>query len=93
MAVALGGVVYLWDAGKGSITQLCELQNQEVLYSNDFNETKIDDNNQDAITSVRWMGDGSHVAVGTSTNEVQMWYLIFVFLHGVLNIQFSLKEC
>lgn len=33
-------------------------------------ETKEED---EVITSVKWMQDGSHIALGTSYNDVQMW--------------------
>eukprot|EP00180_Rhodochaete_pulchella_P000500 Plantae.Rhodophyta-Rhodochaete_pulchella.ctg13512.p1 GENE.Plantae.Rhodophyta-Rhodochaete_pulchella.ctg13512~~Plantae.Rhodophyta-Rhodochaete_pulchella.ctg13512.p1 ORF type:complete len:512 (-),score=39.28 Plantae.Rhodophyta-Rhodochaete_pulchella.ctg13512:1069-2397(-) len=56
LAVALGQIVYLWNASTGSIDQLCELSNPS-----------------DYITSVAWIQDGNHLAVGTSTCDVQLW--------------------
>lgn len=56
VAVALGSVVYLWNAVEGSISELYDTGSDDCT-----------------ITSVKWMADGSHVAIGTSTNEVQMW--------------------
>jgi cell division cycle protein 20 (cofactor of APC complex) len=57
VAVALGPTVYLWNAGSGDITQLCQ--------------TAAD--TDDYITSVSWASDGKHIAVGTAHAEVQIW--------------------
>jgi len=57
VAVALGPTVYLWNAGSGDISQLC----QTAPDSDDY------------ISSVGWAPDGRHVAVGTSHAEVQIW--------------------
>ena len=50
-------VVYLWNAGTGSIVELC----------NTAPET------DDYISSLSWLNDGVHVAIGTSQGEVQIW--------------------
>ena len=57
VAVALGPTVYLWNAGSGDISQLCQ--------------TAAD--TDDYISCVSWAPDGRHVAVGTSHAEVQIW--------------------
>ncbi len=59
VAVALGSSVYLWNAADGSIDELLQL------------DTSADPNA--IVTSVSWMADGSHIAVGTSDNLVQLW--------------------
>ncbi|XP_013409650.1 cell division cycle protein 20 homolog [Lingula anatina] len=56
LAVALGGHVYLWNAGSGEIEQLLELENPE-----------------DYVSSVSWIKEGNYLAVGNSSNEVQLW--------------------
>jgi len=57
LAVALSQSVYLWDAAQGSIQELMTLE---------------DDN--DHVCSVSWIQQGgSHVAVGTANNAVQLW--------------------
>jgi cell division cycle protein 20 (cofactor of APC complex) len=56
VAVALGSVVYLWNAVEGSISELYDTGADEHI-----------------ITSVKWMPDGSHLAIGTSEATVQMW--------------------
>ena len=57
LAVALSQSVYLWDAAQGSIQELLTLE---------------DDN--DYVCSVSWIQQGgSHVAVGTANNVVQLW--------------------
>jgi len=56
LAIALGGVVYLWNSSAGSIDQLCECKLEGEV-----------------ITSVKWMADGSFIAIGTSLNDVQLW--------------------
>ena len=58
VAVALGGVVYLWNAESGDITQLMQTSA---------------DNTDDYVTSVQWGADGKHIAVGTNAAEVQIW--------------------
>ena len=56
LAVALGAHIYLWNAGTGHISQLCELEGAD-----------------DYVCSVKWMGDGGYLAVGTSAGEVELW--------------------
>lgn len=58
VAVALGGVVYLWNAESGDITQLMQTSPE---------------NEEDYVTSVQWGSDGKHIAVGTNAAEVQIW--------------------
>ena len=58
VAVALGCVVYLWNADSGDIQQLCQTD---------------PNNGDDYVTSVQWGGDGKHIAVGTNDAEVQIW--------------------
>ena len=58
VAVALGGVVYLWNAESGDITQLMQTSPE---------------NEDDYVTSVQWGQDGKHIAVGTNAAEVQIW--------------------
>ena len=58
VAVALGGVVYLWNAESGDITQLMQTSPE---------------NEEDYVTSVQWGADGKHIAVGTNAAEVQIW--------------------
>lgn len=59
LAVALAQSVYLWDAGKGSIDELMSV------------EEEGEDN---YISSVAWIQQGgSHIAVGTASNAVQLW--------------------
>ena len=58
LAVALTQSVYLWDAAKGSIQELMT----------------VDEDPNDYVCSVSWIQQGgSHVAVGTSSNAVQLW--------------------
>eukprot|EP00055_Hartaetosiga_balthica_P017095 m.112046 g.112046 ORF g.112046 m.112046 type:complete len:459 (+) comp9245_c0_seq1:128-1504(+) len=56
VAIALDDTVYLWDAGSGSITELCQLEGQDAY-----------------VSSLRWAGDGMHLAVGTSTAKIQVY--------------------
>ena len=56
--MALGGVVYLWNAESGDITQLMQTSPE---------------NEEDYVTSVQWGADGKHIAVGTNAAEVQIW--------------------
>ena len=58
VAVALGCVVYLWNADSGDIQQLCQTD---------------PNNGDDYVTGVQWGGDGKHIAVGTNDAEVQIW--------------------
>ena len=59
LGVALAQSVYLWDAGKGSISELMSVE---------------DNGDDDYISSLAWIQEGgTHVAVGTASNEVQLW--------------------
>jgi cell division cycle protein 20 (cofactor of APC complex) len=58
LAVALSQCVYLWDAASGSITELMN----------------VEDNSADYISSVSWIQQGgTHLAIGTASNTVQLW--------------------
>ena len=58
LAVALSQAVYLWDASSGSIKELMS----------------VDSDPNDYISSVSWIQQGgSHIAVGTASNSVQLW--------------------
>eukprot|EP00452_MALV-II_sp_L67-6_P000021 gene21-222_t len=59
VAVALGGVVYLWNGNVASTTELCSQPEDSSTH----------------YTSVRWTADGAHLAVGVSDNTVQLWDL------------------
>jgi cell division cycle protein 20 (cofactor of APC complex) len=58
LAVALSQCVYLWDASTGNIKELMN----------------VDSDPNDYISSVSWIQQGgSHIAIGTATNTVQLW--------------------
>lgn len=57
LAVALRDTVYLWNAGTGTIEELCRTS------------TGADD----YVTSVSWIAEGNYLAVGTNSAEVQIW--------------------
>lgn len=58
LAVALDKTVYLWDAGSGDITELCNVEAEADAH----------------ISSVSWVQEGgSHIAVGTSSGKTQLW--------------------
>lgn len=57
LAVALAQSVYLWDAASGSIKELMSLPGDD-----------------DYVSSVSWVQQGgSHIALGTADNVVQLW--------------------
>eukprot|EP01035_Chromulina_nebulosa_P018874 gene18874-24664_t len=57
LAIALSQTLYLWDASTSSIKELMSL-----------------DSPDDYISSVSWIQQGgSHIAVGTASNSVQLW--------------------
>jgi len=57
LAVALAQTVYLWDASTGNIKELMSVE--------------ADD---DYVSSVSWIQQGgSHIAIGTASNCVQLW--------------------
>jgi len=57
MAVALTQSVYLWDAASGSIKELMTVPDAD-----------------DYVSSVSWVQEGgTHLAVGTANNVVQLW--------------------
>lgn len=58
LAVALNQTVYLWDAGTGSINELCTFDSGPNAH----------------ISSVAWVQEGGvHLAVGTSAGSTQLW--------------------
>ena len=58
LAVALEKTVYLWDAGRGSITELCTVEGELDAH----------------VASVSWVQEGgAHIAVGTSAGRTQLW--------------------
>ena len=58
LAVALTQSVYLWDAGTGGIKELMNLA----------------EDSDDYVSSVSWIQQGgTHLAVGTNSNAVQLW--------------------
>ena len=57
ISVALGQQVYLWNAGSGDISQLPF----ELSDPTDY------------VSSVSWVNDGKHLAVGTADAKVQIW--------------------
>lgn len=61
VAVGLGSCVYLWNAGNGSVTKLCDLSTDSVRHGDEM------------IASVTWSARGTHLAVGTLTGVVQVW--------------------
>lgn len=58
LAVALAESVYLWHAETGEIEQLCDVDG---------------DNVNNYVTSVSFIQGGQHIAVGTNSNDVQIW--------------------
>lgn len=58
LAVALDRSLYLWNATTSDIDMLFEMPDTDA---------------DDYITSVSWMADGNILAVGTNSNEVQLW--------------------
>jgi cell division cycle protein 20 (cofactor of APC complex) len=58
LAVALSQTVYLWNAASGEIQELMN----------------VESNANDYISSVSWIQQGgSHLAIGTNDNVVQLW--------------------
>lgn len=57
LAVALANSIYLWNADSGSIEHLCDAPG----------------GSEDSITSLSWIPNGDYLAVGTDSNEVQIW--------------------
>lgn len=58
LAIALGQTIYLWNAGTGDIDELCTFEEGPNAH----------------ISSVSWLpNDGSHLAVGTSNGQTQLW--------------------
>jgi len=59
VAIALYQTIYLWDSVAGGVT---DLFSQVTNMSNDT-----------IITSVKWITDGTHIAVGMSNGTVELW--------------------
>jgi cell division cycle 20, cofactor of APC complex len=62
LAVALGQTVYLWNSATGSIQELMNVESQSSS-----------DNGSNYISSVSWIQQGNHLAIGTADNIVQLW--------------------
>lgn len=62
LAVALSDTIYIWDAATGSI--------QELMSLNTNNDTNVTDNYVGAVSFIQ---EGNILAVGTSSNVVQLW--------------------
>lgn len=60
IAIALGQSVYLWNAVTGSVVDLF---------------SHMEDHSMDelTVTSVKWITDGDHIAIGLSNGMVQLW--------------------
>mmetsp|Transcript_11708 Transcript_11708/g.35139 ORF Transcript_11708/g.35139 Transcript_11708/m.35139 type:complete len:520 (+) Transcript_11708:546-2105(+) len=58
LAVGLGTCVYLWSAATSRVVKLCELGTGAA---------------PDSVCSVAWSGRGSYLAIGTNSNETQIW--------------------
>jgi cell division cycle 20-like protein 1 (cofactor of APC complex) len=58
LCVGLGSCVYLWSACTSQVTKLCDLRDPAEPI--------------DVVTSVKWMGRGSHLAIGTNRGIVQV---------------------
>lgn len=64
LAIGLGGSVYLWNARNGEVSELCNLSNIEADDSANGNEY---------VSSLSWIHDGTHLAIGSSDSSVQIW--------------------
>eukprot|EP00038_Savillea_parva_P008879 m.179774 g.179774 ORF g.179774 m.179774 type:complete len:511 (-) comp14852_c0_seq1:127-1659(-) len=60
LCVGLGACVYLWSACTSKVTKLCDLRSDVT-------------DAPDLVTSVKWVGRGSHLAIGSSRGVVQIW--------------------
>jgi cell division cycle protein 20 (cofactor of APC complex) len=70
--VALSQSLYLWDAASGSIKELMSLPQE----------------GSDYVSSVSWIQQGNHIAVGTAESGVQLWDVQagrYVYLFILLN--------
>lgn len=56
--VGAGTCVYLWSAATSRVVKLCELGTGAA---------------PDSVCSVAWSGRGSYLAIGTNSNETQIW--------------------
>jgi cell division cycle 20, cofactor of APC complex len=61
LAIGLGSCVYLWNSRSGEVNELLNL--------GDDGEESI----SDYVSSLSWIHDGSHLAVGSSDSSVQIW--------------------
>jgi cell division cycle 20-like protein 1 (cofactor of APC complex) len=64
LAVGLGSCVYLWSACTSKVTKLCDLSDGVDVGTSQESP---------AVTSVAWTQRGTHLAVGVSNGEVQLW--------------------
>lgn len=61
LAVALGPSVYLWHGRTGDVTELLSLPQESTSATEDY------------VASLRWIHDGTALAIGTSHGLVQIW--------------------
>lgn len=64
LAIGLAGSVYLWNARTGEVDELCNLNG---------NGDENDGSSNEYISSLSWIHDGSHLAIGSSDSSVQIW--------------------
>lgn len=70
VAIALGAAIYLWDPQSGEIEFLLDLAEAVVGRTPSAEESATV---ASQVTSVSFMPDGSHIAVGTNNGETQLW--------------------
>jgi len=61
LAIGLGSCVYLWNARSGQVDELFNLNEDGDEAASEY------------ISSLSWIHDGSHLAVGSSDSSVQIW--------------------
>jgi cell division cycle protein 20 (cofactor of APC complex) len=62
LSVALSQSVYLWDASTGSTREFMTLESDDGASNDNY------------VSSVSWIQQGgSHIAIGTAHNDVQLW--------------------
>lgn len=72
IGVGLGKAIFIWNAGTGSVTKLCE-SSATLPSFNDPNDPSQANQHQSFYTSLKWSPNGSSMAIGNQAGKVELW--------------------
>ncbi|CAN0920607.1 Cell division cycle 20.5, cofactor of APC complex [Linum grandiflorum] len=85
LAIALGCIVYLWDASDSSISELVTIDEElgpvtSVKWAHDGVHLAIGGHTEE-VCGLKWSDSGKHLASGGSDNLVHIWDISMEYLH------------